>query len=633
MKKVDDRKIGFQADLLDGLKDSLLNLDPVAWAEKNLSLDGKPFRVHGNGYKPLADIYRTIALSAWKKDAKKIVVKKGRQVGLSVACGVLELYLGNCGLFGKSGKPGIRVMHLFPTLDMSIRFTRSKINSFIADSRVVDHPTKPGSKLSYLQSRLDPNSQSNDNLQFKQFVGGNTINWESMGVTGDRIRGYTGDVMFFDEVQLINDRAISNVTKSLTVAQYGAVGDGVQVYFGTPLRSGSGFWRMWNRSNQQYFQLGCKECGGFFPLYAPDVNWEDVWIDDDLPRSHPSHGFIVKCIHCAALQDKREAAERGKWKAYLSNENEYIGFHINQLFIPTFSRSKIISEKPENSVQNTDRTWANEVLGEFYSGSSAPITSEQLEEACADHGRRFATSLMPVDGRKIYLGCDWGQKVESESSGEDANKNQGQSYSCAVVLTTEGPNLLSIEYATRLKKNDFEHKKDIVRQLFRQYSIDLACGDIGYANDLTECLQKEYGDKFLATQASSRVNGYAKFKDDYFPHTVVFEKDYHYAEVFDMLKKGQIRFPFGSWEQIAFLVSDCTSMDIKVFTDRSGETSMRYVKNGINDGFAALVNAVLAWKADMSNMFNVKNPNNFTSPTQKKSIPAILAHMPLFNRR
>lgn len=631
MKKSDPKLA--QDDLFQGLKDSLLNLDPVAWAEANLTLDGKPFRLHGNGYKPFADIYRSIALSAWNKSSKKFCILKGRQVGMSTAAAILELYFMNCGLFGFNGRPPIRIAHVFPQLEMAYKFSKQKFNALISGSRLVDNPRKPGTKIGFLQTRLDGSSPTNDSLQYKQFEGGNTAVFESTGLQADRLRGITVDCLFADEIQLISRASIGSLTKALTAAQYGAQNNGMQVYFGTPLRKGSGFWEMWNETNQQYYHLGCNECYKDFPLYAPTINFMDIWIDDDLPADHKSHGFIVKCTHCGAQQDKREAAERGKWISYNPKGND-IGYHISQLFIPFFDRKKIISEMPENSAINSEKIWQNEILGNFFSGDSSPITAEQIEEACADYGRKFSTSIMPSDNKRVYLGADWGLKIDSDSSSEDDLKKQvGQSYSCVVILQTEGPNILSIQYAARLKKNDYQYKKDIIEQLFRQYSVNLACGDIGYSQDLTETLQRQFGNRFLATQASSRVNGYIKYRDDYFPNTIVFEKNYLFSELFDMMKKGKIRFPFGDWEQVSWLISHCSSHDIKVITDRSGETSMNFCKGRtVDDGFCALLNAVLAWKCDTSKFFTIKHPNNLIDPVQSKGIPAILAHMPIFNR-
>ena len=50
--------------------------DPVAFCEKYLTLDGKPFRLSGNGYKPLAEIYRYVGIKALEDNAKPIIIVK-----------------------------------------------------------------------------------------------------------------------------------------------------------------------------------------------------------------------------------------------------------------------------------------------------------------------------------------------------------------------------------------------------------------------------------------------------------------------------------------------------------------------------------------------------------------------------
>ena len=99
------------------------------------------------------------------------------------------------------------------------------------------------------------------------------------------------------------DEGIGNTVKTLTKAQYGRIGEGVQVYFGTPLQRGSAFWEIWNKSTQQYYHLGCEKCKQFFPLHTPGTNdWESIWI----------YGMVVRCPHCGCEQHKVEAIERGK---------------------------------------------------------------------------------------------------------------------------------------------------------------------------------------------------------------------------------------------------------------------------------------------------------------------------------
>jgi hypothetical protein len=606
-------------DVFNQFKDSVLNIDPVTFCEKYLTLESQPFRL-SEGYKPFADIYRYIGLRAIQEGAKPVILVKGRQVGATTMATALEMYFMASGIFGCNGRPPMRIIHCFPNLIHVFSYAKIKLNNAIMASLLVDDPFKPGRKRSYINLKIDSSSPSNDSLQFKQFVGGNFLRIESTGLEADRLRGGTVDCLFYDEVQDIPIAAISNANKLLSQARYGTETEGVQVYFGTPKQRGTDYWKMWNDSSQQYFQLGCEKCKKHFPLYTPSSNdWEKVWL----------YGFIVKCVHCGHEQDKRPAAERGKWAALNGNENcGFVGYHINQLYMPNFTKEKILSKKPENSPIATERSYQNEVLGEFYTGDAAPITPEELHEKCADIGRKMRASISVSDKKKVYAGFDWGKKQDVEGQ-----EKMGQSYSSAVVITAEGPHLLSVQFATLLRRNDFEYKKQLVEQMFRQYSVGLAVGDIGYANDLTEVLQKEYGNRFLASEAKGNMKNHVKFVTDEFPNTIRFDRDYYIADLFDMLKKGNIRFPYGDYEKISWLIAHCCSMDIKTTSDRFGEPMSHYVKGATpNDGFMALLNAYLAYKFDITGGFNQStliNPNNVRDdPNARRAIPAVTGYIP-----
>ena len=118
---------------------------------------------------------------------------------------------------------------------------------------------------------------------------------------------------------------------------------------------------MWQASSQQYYYLGCENCKEHFPLYTPGSDdWEKIWI----------HGIIVKCRKCGHEQNKLEAQERGKWVA-LKDPNdrdcEMIGFHINQLYMPMFTREDIDKEKPGRHPINTERVYQERSLGRVLS--------------------------------------------------------------------------------------------------------------------------------------------------------------------------------------------------------------------------------------------------------------------------
>jgi hypothetical protein len=602
-------------DLFNKLKDQLLMLDPVAFAENYLTLDGQPFRLSNNGYKPFSDIYRYIGIKALEPDAKPVILVKGRQVGGTTMAAALEMYFMGSGLFGIGERAPIRIIHAFPQLELAAAYSKTKFNQMMSASIISEEQDKKLGKVkSFMQNLLDLSSPTNNSLCFKQFIGGNHIWLESTGVDADRLMGRTADIIFFDEVQKMTGLAIGNALKILTTAKYGKPSKGVQIYFGTPRKKGSDFYKMWQSSSQQYYYLGCEKCKKHFPLYTPGSDdWQKIWL----------YEFIVKCPHCEFEQDKRQAAERGKWFSLRDHKDEecrMIGFHINQLYMPTFKREDIENEKPGKHPINTERIFQTEVLGEFFQGDTSPITAEEISEKCGDVGRKFSARINASDEKMVLLGIDYGHRSDIEQlAGFDKIKMAGKSYSTAVVLLVKGPGLLSIEFATKFKRNDVESKKGLISRIMRDYSINLAVGDIGYSQDFSEILHMEYGDRYLVSRAHNNVNNHVKFSSDAFPKEICFDRNYYIGEMFEQMKKGQIRFPFGDYEQVAWLIDHCTSMEIKPSISKTGaDPKINYVKGSSpNDGFMALLNAYLAYKFLITSGFTNNNPllqqQNFNS--------------------
>lgn len=608
-----------QDQLFEKIKSSLLNFDPTSWAEKHITLEGKPYRINGNGYKPLSDILRYIAIKAVEKDSKPIVVLKSRQTGMTVAQTALDLFFMASGNFGNGINPPIKVAHIFPTLELRDAYSKTKLNSMINGALILNKTENQSTKQKQncIQTLIDKSSDTNNSLGFKQFIGGSHLWVESAGMDGSRLMGKSLDVVAFDECQRIPEFAIGNINKTLTKSSYGPIGEGVQIYFGTPLQRGSVFWKMWNNSTQQYFHLGCDKCKKYFPLYTPGTNdWENILI----------YGTTVRCTHCGFEQEKKEAVERGKWVATKDlSECQFVGFHLNQLFIPEFTKEKILSEKPGNSPINTERVWNTEILGEFWSGDAGIITVEQIREICGDPERKFKASISPDDNLLSFLGIDIGQKNDLEQLA-DGNKSvvQGQSYSTAVVLTVSpGTQRFYIDYAVKFKRNDLPSKIGLIEQLMRQYSINLAVMDLGYTHDLSEILQTKFGARFLCSQSSNRVNNHIKYNNEVFPKVITFEKDYWITDIYEQMKKGNIRFPMGSYEKLFWLIQHCTNMEISP-TTRGGEILPHYVKSSNNDGLMALLNAYLAYRFTISEGFS--NNNNPTG--SKKAPPVIVGYVP-----
>lgn len=607
-----------QVSLFEDLKARLLSIDPVSFCERYLSLDGKPFRINGNGYKPFSEIYRYIGIKALEQDSKPIVLKKSRQVGGTIMAASLEMYFVGCGLFGTNGKPPVRIIHAFPQHDQAEQYTKEKLNPIISSSITVGTDNK-GQTRSYMQNLLDQSNNTNDSLKFKAFKNGNFIRIDSTGLDGGRLRGGTADIMFYDEVQDIPAEAIGNTVEMLKQAKYGKSPGGVQVYFGTPKRKGSDFYKMWLVSSQQYYYLRCLSCKEHFPLYTPESDeWEKIWI----------HGFIVKCPHCKFEQDKRQSAEKGKWigtKDINDPEVRYVGFHINQMYMPNIRREDIDAEKPGIHPTNTQRKFQNEVLGEFFQGDSSPITSEEIIEKCGERDRGMRARINPGEEQLVVLGIDYGQRSDIEQLANPNRNKAGQSYTTAVVLSVKGPSLFQIDLALKFPKNTPEAKKGLIDTIMRQYSINLAVGDIGYSNDLSHTLHTIYGDKYLASRAHNKINDKVKFNRDAFPKEIIFERDYYIGEAFELLKKGQFKFPLKDYDKIGWLIEHCSGMELKPSLSRfGGDPEIHYVKGGQpNDGFMALINAYLAYKFLISNGFSVKNPGLMNQVGTPKKVLAV----------
>lgn len=597
----------------DLLRKEIMKVDPVSFSETYLTVDGKQLKLTGNGWKFIADVYRHIVISSMSNNGKPVVIVKGRQVGATIMATALDLYMVASGVYGKNGLPPVRVMHAFPQLDIMHSFAKDKLEKLINASIVVPDFTdrrNPGTLKPYVQAQKDSLRDSTDTLLYKQFKDGNTLWCDSLGTEGTRVLGRTFDVLFCDEVQDMTELAISKAIKCLTRAQYGPQPGGVQVYFGTPRQKGTFFHRMWEQSDQRRYYLRCGDCGKYFLLYTPGSDkWEkDIWL----------YGNIVKCPSCGCEQEKIDAVERGKWVATPGREDaSFVGFHFNQLLIPEFTKEVIMKEKPETNPLNSDITYNNEVLGEFHSGEGMPITFEEIYTACRDIDRAMPPQI-GKDEKVTYLGVDWGGKPDIDGI------KRGQSFSVGVVLSVEHDKKFNIEFATKLKKIGLSDKKEFIDSMFKLYGIRSAMGDIGFAEDISNELKKEYGDKYKTVRNSSMVSGGVKYNRDELE--IVVDKDKIIEEIFDLLRKGNIRFPWASYERIAWLIKHCCSMESRI-TMRQGQPHQTYIKGKVqNDGLMALIYAYLAYKFDKTCGFRMN-----TDILKGSGIPRpVLAYAPKF---
>jgi hypothetical protein len=270
---------------------------------------------------------------------------------------------------------------------------------------------------------------------------------------------------------------------------------------------------------------------------------------------------------------------------------------------------------PENNPLQTDRIYKNEVVGEFFSGAGLPITRAEIYEKCRDADRSLAKRILPRE-KTTYLGVDWGGKDDDNSS------NVGQSYSCVVILSAMPDGTLLVEHAHKLKKQDFDYKKETINEMYKRFGVKLGVSDWFFGQDVVHDLQRHYGDKFLGAQGSGNLLKPLKFRDDEL--IVSYNKDLLVEEIFDNFRKGKIRFPWKSFEYIEWLIDHCTSMESSIRVV-GGQPIKTYIKgNSPNDGLMALMYAYMAYKFDLTKGFTIKPGINNSETVMPKPV---LAHV------
>ena len=157
--------------------------------------------------------------------------------------------------------------------------------------------------------------------------------------------------------------------------------------------------------------------------------------------------------------------------------------------------------------------------------------------------------------------------------------------------------------------------------MYKLYNIRNAVGDIGFAEDISNELKQEFGDKFKTARNAPQVGGGVKYREDELE--IVLEKDKWIGDIFRMFRAGNIRFPWGSYERIAWLIEHCTSMESKDVM-RSGMVHRTYKKGRTqNDGLMALMYSIVAYKFEQTNGFK-----NSPRKGKKTSKSALLAYAP-----
>ena len=572
-------KLDDNSGLLTGsLMSDFLLIDPISFVEQCLIIEGKPFELKDCGRDYLHEIYRYTCLEAPSSKGKPVIIKKGRQVEMTTTASSISLYFACSGIHDH-----VRGLHVFPQIIQAQR--HSKV---VFDARVKE------SKNGCLMKLVDGESS----VTHKPFKDGNLVYIEGAGDEGDRLRGISLTYLILDEAQDIPEAARENTLQALSHSKFGPSNTGLEMIFGTPKNTGSYFQTLWEKSDKRYYHLKCPFCG----LYQP------LWYEYDASKSirtNFAHSEMVRCEDregkgCGKLFHKKRGIREGKWVSTVEESQAvFRGYHIDQMLVPETTRESI-DQKLQNS---TARTFANEIMGNFYAGRDTGLTLAQVIECTTtepdSRQLRFSVS---VQDKMTWAGIDWGARI----SGEDDDGKGG--YTVFVVLSRLKENNFKLEFAERLaqpKISGDNSQLDQIMKWIRIFNCKYVGVDHGFGHVQNQILMEQFSDKIKPIFSTANCKN--TYKYDKTSNQIALDKHRGFEEVYDLIEQKAFCFPYAEPIRVQWLMSHISNIEIQTRAMVNGTVQKRYVKQSESqpvDGACALVYAYTAYKFQSTSGFN-----------------------------
>lgn len=585
--------------LLEDLTGELLDFDPVVFIERNLTLKGKPYEIQDCGRDYLFELLRYIAFEAPTEKGVPVVVKKGRQVEMTTTATALSLYF----VAGTNYKH-VNGLHAFPQIKQAQKHSNKQFDGMVQDSK----DQNVFNRRATATKRDGKTINATYSVTQKDFINSNTLYLEGAGLDGDRLRGMQADFTLYDEIQDWPRTAKESTREAMSHSQFGPPGFGMELYFGTPKNVNSDFHDMWEKSDQRHYYLKCIHCGNFFEISL------DNFVE----------GYLVECKDakgrgCLKRMDKRQAMKGGKWVPHKPENTSFSrGYHIDQLMIPTITREAIDRKIRDDS----PRTVANEVFGQFYSGTIDSITMQQVIDWTTTQPDT-KNAIMPefVTDRTTFMGIDWGARAAGE---EDTGKG---SYTVPVIFSYNMEQKLQLEFATPLATKKVEEQIEVIQELVRKYNVKLIFADYGFGYAQIQRLQALLGREICkAVHSGQQMKRSYAFNED--TNLISIDKFRVMEEWFNYLAQYNVCFPAGELERIEWLWDHICG--VEVFSQEvGGMIRKRYKKSKASqpiDGLMACVYAFTAFRYRQTSGF--KQLDGKMMQKGRNMPKPVLAHAP-----
>lgn len=275
-----------------------------------------------------------------------------------------------------------------------------------------------------------------------------------------------------------------------------------------------------------------------------------------------------------------EKTTKGEWdgEKWVHGESQagIIGYHISQRMHPDISPKDIEQKR----LTYTPRRFANEVLGEFFAGSTKPLTFDEVLPVM-DRDRAIVRGLAPP--AESFMGIDWGRETT------------------VVIMDAEGNILNALKLDSRETGDGDEVER--LKELIIDYNCVQVVADIGYGARQVKELQSEFGERVRSCYYSSRPMTPYEYKKRDNNRNLIFmcvvDRTTYVEETVEAIKQREVSLPYQdeSLDWVAHewcALTSSAESDEKDTRPKRGQTLTKYGRDGDDHAFHALLYARLA---------------------------------------
>lgn len=310
-----------------------------------------------------------------------------------------------------------------------------------------------------------------DNVFSKRFTTGSTMTLGYALLSADRLRGLSGDLLFYDEIQDLLAELIPVIRESLFTSPYK-----MEIMAGTPKSLDNTANYYWEQSTQNEWIVKCGGCGKFNVLGVKNIGKTGPICAS---CGHDLHPHDTSMAQWASVRDPQ-------WLKETNPLTRFDGYRIPQLISPFVSWPDILYKLEHYPTAE----FMNEVLGKSHDSATKLLTKDQLV-AISDPSSPMDVYKKWIGRGPTFMGVDWG-------TGEN-----GTSFTVVSILAIIGGKLRYVYYRRFLAHESQDAKKLAaeIGRLVHVFNVQLVGADYGGGQDKIFALGEVIGHhKILAYQ-------------------------------------------------------------------------------------------------------------------------------------